>query len=197
MRTYKKTIESPLLEIRNDVFYPNPRKFQDNLGYFITKERNNISPDKNETLEETIESSYNISDNVESHIKNIKKFFNENNFEKIIKIYPVIKHEHGSTVYFIGEKKGFDYGICGFYIITDKTSEILGTPKKFFKKVISQELYEYTQWANGEVYEYILKNESGETIENVTGFYSIDDIKTELGKEWQNENLEEYFLMNQ
>lgn len=196
MKTYKKTIESPLLEIRNADYYPNQRNLQDNLGYFITIDRNYNSPDDHPDFMEIIKETGDVATSQDDHIKLIKKEIKNRLNEKVIAIYPICKHEHGGVIYRLGTCHGFDYSNNGFYIITEKTQKDLGTPKKFFKEVISQELCDYTQWANGEVYEYILKNESGETIESVTGFYSIDDIKTELGKEWENEDLEEYFTMN-
>ena len=49
MKTYKKVIESPRLVIEYDNDAESPRKNQDNLGYFYTKDSNYHSPDGNDS----------------------------------------------------------------------------------------------------------------------------------------------------
>lgn len=194
LKTYtKQTTETkPRLLIEHDEYAINPRKQCDNLGYFITIDRNYNSPDDNDTLKSIIKTTSDEVNNQDEHIKLIKKEVYNETGEKVIAIYPVVKYEHSAVVYRLGTQKGFDYLNNGFYIITDKTQKEFGTKRKDFEKVIAQELKDYTQWCNGEVYQYILFDEKGEYLDGCSSFYSIDDIKENLPDEWKKENLLDY-----
>lgn len=193
MKTYKTVVNKPMLEIYHDNDSESPRQWT-NLGYFITVDKNQNSPDKEPILESIVKWTGEEADSLKNHIKAIEKEANAVFVdEKVIAIYPIVKYEHSNIYYSLGKKHGFDYSNNGFYIITDKTQKIVGTPKGKFEKVIQQELKEYNQWINGEVYGYIFYNESGES-DNYSGFYSLDDIKSELPKEWEEEDLEQYLI---
>lgn len=194
MKTYKKTIvqELPQLQIFHDEYAESPRTFQDNLGYFITCEKRHNSPDDNEDMKSMIQNLGDESSSLEEHMAKIKEEFPINFNEKVIAIYPVNRFEHGNVNYTLGVKKGFDYSNSGFYIVTDKTQKVLGTPKKLFEKVIKQELEEYTAWCNGEVYRYELYDNQGNLLDSQGTFYSLEDIKWNLPKTWSDEDLSDY-----
>lgn len=194
MKTYTKKIEviKPRLVITYDGDTESPRKW-DNLGYFITKQGKYRSPDGNDNhIYEAVIGTGEIAESQEDHIKLIKKTINAYGDEKVIAIYPVYRYEHGNVIYKLGTAQGFDISNCGFYIVTDKTQKLLGTPKKSFEKVIKQELEEYTQWANGEVFSFTLYDDNGDLIDAVGGFYNIDHIKEYLPDEFKNEDLSRY-----
>jgi hypothetical protein len=194
MKTYVKTsiTTEPRLVIRYDGDSDSPREWS-NLGYFITQDRNYNSPDKNEELQAVIKAGgEEVGDNLE-HVKYIKKNYKT---EKILAIYSIVKYEHSGVSYSLGSKSGFDYSNNGFYVITDKTAEELGTPKKSFEKVIKQELEVYNQWCNGEVYGFTLYDEAGETLDSCWGFYDLESIRENLPEEWKSEDLEQYLVNN-
>ena len=196
MKTYKKIteVEKPLLVIKHDQDAESPRQW-DNLGYFLTVDRNYRSPDGNASeIYNIMKETGDEATNQDEHIKMMKKRINKETDEKVLAIYPVVKYEHSNVKYSLGTVKGFDYSNNGFYIVTDKTQKLLGTPKKFFEKVISQELKEYTSWANGEVYGFTLYDQDGEIKEDCWGYYNIEDIKESLPDEWKDEDLSEYFI---
>lgn len=202
MKTYKKTIEKPLLEIRYDDSSKSPRN-DDNLGYFITVERNYRSSDGNDSViynivKETAEDANNQNEHTAKIIERIERETKENGKpEKVLAIYPITRYEHTGVSYSLGNKSGFDYSKCRFYIITDKTAELMGRikkNKKDFEKVVRQELEMYNKWINGEVYGYTLYDDKGEVVDNGGGFYEIEDIKFSLSKEWQGENLTDYLI---
>lgn len=195
MKTYTKTItqRSPKLVIKYDTDAESPRQW-DNLGYFITVDRNHHSPDKNETLQTIVKDTAEEATDQNDHIERITKEINEQTNEKVLAIYPVVKYEHGNVVYRLGTQQGFDYSNNGFYIVTDKTANILGTPRESFEKVITGELEEYTKWANGEVYGFVLYDDNGEVDESCWGYYDIEHIQESLPEEWKNEVLSEYFI---
>ena len=203
MKTYKKIIESPRLIIGYDINTDSPRTYYDCLGYFLTNEINHISPDGNRLrnandyqptfhLQEIMERTAGDATNTENHIKLITEAFNAESDEKILVVYPVYKYEHSNISYKLGAKDGFDYSNCGFYIVTDKTAEKVGIKAKDYKKIIAQELSDYSAWANGEVYQYKLFDAQGQFIDIGLDCYSLDEIKENLGEEWANENMEDY-----
>jgi hypothetical protein len=193
MLTYKETINKPRLEISCENNPMSPREWSC-LGYFFTKDNRYRSPDgsDNALYKIMLEAEY-LVDNADEHMDAIKKLAKEQGID-IIAIYPVVKYEHSAVVYKLGQIHGFDYSNNGFYIITKDSQKELGTKRKDFEKVIKQELADYNQYINGEIYRFILYNEKGEQIDSCGGFYDIDDIKEYLPDEWQDEVLSNYFI---
>jgi len=191
-KTYRKSIELPRLNIHFDQDAESPRHWT-NLGYFLTKESKYKSPDGNTcSLYQIMLDTENEVSNTEEHINAIKKEAKEQGI-KILAIYPVYRYEHSNVVYRRGTAHGFDYSNCGFYIITDETQKEVGTKKANWEKQIDEELKIYTQWANGEVYSFVLYDENGEVEDSCCGFYDLESMKEYLPEEWQNEDLQDYF----
>lgn len=193
MKTITKTITTtnPKLVIEYENDPQSPREW-DNLGYFITQDRRYNSPDRNELLQAIVKDTSEDATDQNDHIKRIKKAIHEQTNEKVLAIYPIVKYEHSGVSYSLGTKHGFDYLNNGFYIVTDKTAKLLGTPKKSFEKVIAGELETYTKYVNGEVYGYILYNDNGQIEDSVCGFYDIEAIRENLPEEWEDEDLTNY-----
>lgn len=189
MKTYKQTVEKPRLVIKYDDSAESPRQW-DNLGYFITCEKQHNSPDDNEDLKSLIQNAGDESSSLEEHIEKIKAEMKNNGYGTVRYITPVCRYEHGNVVYRRGTAHGFDYSNCGFYIVTKDE----GLTVEQIEKNIDAELETYTQWMNGEVYGFMLYDEQGEQIESVWGFYDIEDIREYLPDEWKNENLEDYLI---
>jgi len=194
MRTYKAIIEKPLLEIEYDKFAENPRKYSDNIGYFITTGRNYISPDNNKTLINIVKETSEISSNLDGHIKEVRSAIKESLNEDVLYIQPITRYEHSGIEYILGKCSGWDYSLCGFYIVTNKTLGYSVVKLADIEKTIKAELKDYNQWANGEVYSFTLYDEDGEVVDSVCGFYDINDIHEHLPAEWQNENLQDYLV---
>jgi len=195
MKTFQevKTLNRPRLVIEYDTDSQSPRE-NDNIGFFLTDERNYNSPDgKDNRLYDLMNETADEAENTADHIERIKGAAKEEGM-KIVAIYPVYRYEHGGVAYRRGSAKGFDYSNCGFYIITDETlkNTIGKNDKKLIENGIDAELKEYTQWANGEVYRFTLYDEGGEEIDACGGFYDIEDIRENLPEEWKDENLDEY-----
>jgi len=192
MQTYTKKVKAPRLVIQYDDSDYSPRE-DDNLGYFITRERNYSSPDgrKNSAIQSIVENTADDANNSEHHAELITAAINETG-ETVKAIYPVYRYEHGNVLYRRGTASGFDYSNCGFYIVTDKTQNVLGTPDDLIEKVIDGELATYTAYANGEIYCYTLYSENGEHEDSCGGFYSIDDIREYLPIEFKGEDLTDY-----
>lgn len=180
----------------------SPRDWS-NCGYFITCDSRYNSPDDNDTIKAIIKDTSDEATSQDDHIKLIKKEIKEQTGEKVLAIWPVVKYEHGGVSYSLGIKHGFDYSNNGFYIITDKSIEETGTEKKDWERVVKEELENYNQWNNGEVYTYRLEektadevcpccqhNAGGEwrEIDICSGYYDINDIFSDLSSkqsDWQ------------
>jgi len=191
MKTYKKIEEHPRLSIYHDDCPESPREWS-NLGYFITKDSNYLSPDKHEQLEEIVISTGDDAKDGEDHMEMIKKRVREEMTEKVLAIYPVTKYEHSGIAYSLGNSRGWDYSNNGFYIITDKSIKECGTEKKYWEDNIRAEIETYNKYVNGEVYRFTLYDDKGEYEDSCCGFYDIEDIREHLPKEWKNEDLDEY-----
>lgn len=191
MLTYKKTTVEQRLSIEFDSYSDSPRTW-DNIGYFVTVEQRNISPDGNpENLRRTIESAYydDTENTVESHIKLIQEHWGED-FKFIV---PITRYEHSGVKYSLGARQGWDYSTCGFYIITQKQWEEAGQPDTdTMVEVVKTEIDLYNRWANGEVYRFTLQDENGDFQDSCGGFYDIEDIRDELPDEFKDVDLHDY-----
>jgi hypothetical protein len=192
MKTYTKTsiTTEPLLVIENDSDSTSPREWS-NLGYFITVDNRQYSPDREPHLESVVKEMGEVATSQAEHIKLIKDTLNSEG-EKVLAIYPIVKYEHSGISYSLGTIHNFDYSNNGFYIITEKSQKEVGVLKKNWEKCIKNELEVFNKWINGECYQFCLYNEQGEVEDSCSGFYDIDDIKDHLPDEWKKEDLSVY-----
>jgi len=79
-KTYKTTIEKPLLKIYYDENMESPREWS-NLGYFITVDHKHNSPDKNEVIEDIVKNTQYEANNLVEHMKLITKEIKANTGE--------------------------------------------------------------------------------------------------------------------
>jgi hypothetical protein len=91
---------------------------------------------------------------------------------------------------------GWDSGVAGFYIVTRENIQEWDNKNTMSKKkieaIIDAELEDYTKWANGYVYCFLLYGKDGEVVDSCGGFYDINDIKDALPDEWKDEDLSDY-----
>ena len=200
MKTYIKTIteEHPLLVIEHEEASMSPRE-DTNIGLFLTKEINYISPDGTDhELHRIMIEAGAYARNCTDHMNKIRKQAEEEISEKILLIVPVSKHEHGGVVYKRGEYQGFDYGVSGCYIVTDKTwAECFGDEPFNEQKAlefIDEEIRIYNQYMNGEMYQFKLYNTKGYIVDRCGGFYDIEDIREHLPDDWLKEDLNDYLI---
>lgn len=197
MKTFKKTVvsEEPMLTIERDHEVQSPREL-DNIGYFITIDKDHRSPDKNEELETIIKETGDLANNLEQHMDMIERRINEEFLiEKVLGIYPVIKYEHSGVAYHLGTAHGYDYSNNGFYIVTEESIEKTGvTEHKNVRDIIESELEAYNKFINGEVYQFTRYNKSGFMVSDGCGFYSLEDIRAVLPEGYKDEDLTEYII---
>jgi len=197
MKTYTKTVVQtlPRLVITHEDMPTSPREW-DNLGYFITCDKRTISPDDMPDLKSMIQTAGDEAETQQEHIKLIKAGIEQEGKEKVLAIYPIVKYEHSSVSYSLGKKHGFDCSNNGFYIVTDKSAKVLGTPndKKAFERLIRDELKAYNTWVNGEVYSYTLYDKNGKEENSCCGFYDLEEIKDDLSTEWSKEIMRDYLV---
>lgn len=214
MKTYTKTEtrEYPRLIIKHDRDAENPRSYQDCVGHFFTKERNYKSPDGNmhplyAIMNEMEEQATSTSHHIELMMDVARQQFKAsapkdgNSHDEdlhVIEIHPIYRYEHGNVSYKRGTAQGFDYSNCGFYFVTTQSISGETHTAESLAKAIDAELEEYTRWCNGEVYEYLLKDENGEDVDGWRGgFASMEDIAEDIKSnginDFDGENMEDYF----
>lgn len=194
MKTYKTTVEKPLLVIEYDANCESPRKEDLNIGYFLTAQSRFESPDGNtHPLYNIMMETQEGAENINHHMVLIKERATEEGIN-ILYIYPVHRYEHGNVIYRRGVAGGFDVSNCGFYIVTEDSLKEFdgGLSNTEIETVIDRELQDYTKWANGEVYRFELYNKDGELENLCGGFYDIEDIKECLGDDWKDEDMSQY-----
>ena len=186
MKTYTKTEVTTvnLLEISFASDTRTPREW-DNIGSFIVISNKYNSPDTNEELINLVNSTSEYATSTANHIELMQKEL-DNYY-----IVPISTYEHGNIIYSIGTSKGFDCSNNGFYFVniseTEQTIEEI-------EKIITSELDTYSKWCNSEVYEFILYDSDGEIEDSCCGYYDLEDIKSELPKEWKEEDLSDYII---
>ena len=131
----------------------SPREW-DNIGTFYTWQHNRISPDEN-----------NFSDAIEF----------------ISSILGESAYEHGDIVFSLGCESGWDSGTVGvIFAEKKKIYEEFGVKRltkeirEKIENIFTSELATYTQWANGEIYDFTLEKLNGDHVDCIGGIY--DDI---------------------
>ena len=153
------------LDCSND----NPRNW-DNLGRIIVPE--NCRYLKSE--EDCPELSW---DDKEADLKYLR--------EKYIYVFPVFVLDHSAVKFsteFINSPWGhWDCGQIGWIVIDENDLKYYSEKidEKRALEIAEGELETLTQWANGEVYGYILTDPDGNELGSCWGYYSIEDIKSE------------------
>jgi len=187
-------VEKPMLKISFDEMAENPRRYSNNIGYFITVENKHYSPDNNKTLGSIVKTAFEISSSLKEHIKEICSLIKENLNEEVLYIKPITRFEHDGIEYLLGKHNGWDYSLCGFYIVTNKTLEEYGVKIDKVEGIIKTEIKNYNTWLNGEVYYFVLYDKDGNIEESVGEFYNINEIYRYLPDEWKSENLRDYLV---
>lgn len=97
----------------------------------------------------------------------------------------IFAYEHGLVQYRAGHSGNpfsceWDSGMIGFAIITEKqlNDEFNGN-EEMARKCLDSELEAYSDWANGHVYAYWIKDSDGEVIDSLHGMYGFDYTEKE------------------
>jgi hypothetical protein len=189
--TYTTTITKPRLVISYDPFATSPRE-DSNLGEAITISNNYRSIDENNELKAIIQE--NKASTLASHLANIKEACKAFDAD-IVDVLPIAKYEHSNVRYYLTDTVpgGFDSCVTGFYFVRQSRLDDAGVKLANAKEAISQELENYTMWANGEVYMVQIFDEDGELEDCYSGFYSLEEAKVSVPSEFQDNNqIQEY-----
>lgn len=164
--TYKK--DGKVLEIYYDACPQNPREW-DNLGkmvcfhkrYNLGDKHNYRASDYNswEEVREAIERDYNVA-----------------------VILPVYMYDHSGIILSTNPFKcRWDSGQVGWIFVTkEKLRKEFGVRritkkiKEKAREILAEEVNVYSDYIEGNVFGYILKDENGEELDSCWGFYGID-----------------------
>lgn len=83
-------------------------------------------------------------------------------------------YDHGSLHLSLSDGYPFsdpwDSGTAGFMFVTREKQAECGTPDDLLGELMAGELAEYDQWANGEVYGFVIEDAEGNTLDSCWGF---------------------------
>ena len=210
MKKYVNIKEELFIEVEHDVWAESPRTW-DNLWTIYTWENRHDSPDKNPfpSFDHFIEDHFTEKQvmNLDKHRTTGKEHFAalERYFARIgYLVAPVNRYEHGSVIYSVSTRTGWDYGVVGIAIVSyDElryqyiSKAVTEEVKKRALKLLELELKEYTAWANGEVYTASLTNFDGECIDSISQIYGDtmeDVVKTYIN--FSDHRFEDFRLMD-
>lgn len=103
--------------------------------------------------------------------------------EKGYKVFSLWRYEHGQVMFKAGEldqSQGypfncpFDAGIEGFVLVSDKVSE---WTEQTQLEVANSMMEDLTDWCNGSMYGFIIKDDEGDDLDSCWGFLGLDNVK--------------------
>jgi len=185
LETY--TLGNKTLEIHPSDITESPRGW-DNISTFV------FSSNGDKT-------NFRFKSNYDSRAEFIEKGAEEiyKHFKDVAVCLPVHKYSHSgtgySTDYSYPYNCPYDSGTIGFLVVTkEQIRERFGikyVTKPFTlkaKEIAKGELETFSQWGNGEVYGFTIK-ENGEEIDSCQGFYgmnmSVNGLVDYAGEEWR------------
>ena len=188
MKTYSKTIVKPKLVISCDCDSDNPRSW-DNLSILVIR---GSGGDNNPYLTSELEKTQHEVSNAEEHKQRMVEVVEDYFDSKVIYSDFISKYEHSGVRYFTGQSSGWDYSNIGFVFVTEDSLKKIGCAEEDIEKIVEAEIKTFSQWANGEVYYFILYDDEGDVEDSCGGFYSIEEIREYLPEEFQEEDLTKY-----
>lgn len=167
------------LEIVNDSDPQSPREW-DNIGLVaLSHSRHNFPNDAGINWND-----FSSHDEVKQYLKKEKK---------ALCILPVQMYDHSSVSLYVGTTHDkWDGGQLGYIYTTREQCAKMGTTynKKKIEKILINEVDLYSQYVNGDVYGYQIKNEDGTVVDSCYGFFG-DDAKLEGNNQLQYFQAEE------
>jgi len=200
MKTFKEVVERKKLEIYYDNNCESPREW-DNLGIFVSKSIGDDQVDSHGQVKDEAKELMSFMEELaeEKDFSNVGEHIAEAQKQKPeYMIFPINKYEHSSISLTVGVRGGFDNCTTGFYFVNIEKGEAKDEnySREKMLDIIAGEMETLTKWINGEVYGFNLYDDEGEEVDSVSGFYDIDDIKSDLPEEWIDEDLSQYLVNN-
>ena len=183
---------------------PSPRQ-QDNLGTILIAPKLShwvASPDA------TVDTSIPFGNNPYEHWENLRHEQLQLKKSDIAIAYPITKYEHGCISLSLGHESGWDYCAAGFIYATKEQVRKCHDVKRITKSILERaekclqsELDALTNWLNGEVYGWLIKeyalDDDGldwvevDTLDSCWGYLdqaqALDDMKDTLTHLTQNQ----------
>ena len=150
-----------------------------NVATILTWERDYDSPDENnDTFEEF----------AEKHGVNVSKKWGLDSVMEAMRkegyyVVPVYALYHGVSHYSINDfNDPWDSGVAG--VAFCKKQEGLPENDDYLRKIIDREVKMYDAWVNGEIYEAVRLDKTGDIVDEITGWVILDgDDRTKIFKE--------------
>lgn len=220
MTVYKAENDRAVLRIEHDDCVESPRTSYDNLGTFLTWERNYLSPDNNSYGDPRDFLQGLAEDYYSGEAERLDEWTNAQLLtliQKHVLILPVYRYEHGMIAYstksFAGRAHHADWDSCqsGWIYVTKaaireewNVRTIQPKLRDMIYRNLNGEVETYSSYANGDVYGFVLEKKNaicndGECTGTCT--CGSDDITIETeqvdscwgfyGTDWENNGIAE------
>jgi hypothetical protein len=183
-----------MLKIKKEYKEENPRNTTTKLGYLISFCPLTRKIDNNEEIKEAMTKTLKLAKSYEHYAELIKKEYEKVTGNKILRVYPISKTMNGGERYNLVDFNEKDKDIVAFYIVTRKSAKHVNIKVKYFITAIEKELEKFNNYINNYTLKYELREESGMVASYGFDFHSLEEIRKALPKEWENEDLNEYFV---
>jgi hypothetical protein len=101
-----------------------------------------------------------------------------------IEVLPLVMYDHSGITIKVGssyaqDSGGWDTSQIGFIYTTQARVDELGVPQDSIEEQLRNEVEEYAQYLEGDVYGYVIDTPDEDHVESCWGFYGTDYIKDE------------------
>lgn len=192
LETYKVERDGEILEVikEYDSYPEDPRDFSEHFTTFFTFERRHRSPDSHSftcAQEWADKNKFDLGNNINDLIESMSK--------KGFVALPVWRYEHSGVCYKAASANPFyddwDSGIAGVIYASKKDAceafgvkRLSASTKEKVLTCMKSEVDEWSDYANGDVFQYTLRNLDGseeDFISNIYGNIDINHIFNDFG----------------
>lgn len=119
-------------------------------------------------------------------------------------VVPVGMLDHSGVSYYLGggphwsDSAGWDSGTCGVMVATNAALAEWGIPDATddeLRRQMTAELDEYTRWANGDCWGYVITDVNGDEVDSCWGFIGSDSAETEARAACPTEPVEPEYVV--
>ena len=161
-----------------DEYSESPR-LDDNVATILTWERDYSSPDENHDTFKEFAEKHGVDVSHEWNLDSVMEAMRKEGYY----VVPVYALYHGGSHYSINDfNDPWDSGVAG--VAFCKKQEGLPDNDDYLRKIIDREVKMYDAWVNGEIYEAVRLDKTGDIVDEITGWVILDgDDRIKIFKE--------------
>ena len=159
--------------------YSDSPRLDDNVATILTWERDYSSPDENHDTFKEFAEKHGVDVSHEWNLDSVMEAMRKEGYY----VVPVYALYHGVSHYSINDfNDPWDSGVAG--VAFCKKQEGLPDNDDYLRKIIDREVKMYDAWVNGEIYEAVRLDKTGDIVDEITGWVILDgDDRIKIFKE--------------